>query len=108
MDFHQFFSAHHADFPLGKMQAVRQTHLIAADAPLTHPLLADDFLKTADVIRVQINGPKTLSLPAIKEFMRQIAAIVPENGIQEYDMKPGTLADTIVVEILAGSVRDSA
>jgi len=105
MNLEQFLAAHHADFPLGKMQVVRQTHLVAADAPLTHPLLADEFLKTADVIRVQINGPKTLSLPAIKEFMQQIAAIVPESGVQEYDLKPGALADTIAVEILAGSVQ---
>ena len=76
MGLKEFLTTDHTDWPLGKLQTLHQSHELAADAPITHPLLADDFLKTADVIRITVHGPKTLSLVALKDFMRQVAAIV--------------------------------
>lgn len=104
---HQFLHANRAEWPLGQMQTIHQTHLMPADGPFTHPLLADEFLRTADVIHVTIQGPKPLKLSAIKEFMRQIAKVAP-NGIRDFDVQPGTLVDGVVVSILAGRLNEWA
>lgn len=105
MDLYHFFSAHRAEWPLGQMHVVNQTHLLPAGMPITHPLLSNGFLATADVIQVLIQGP-TLQTTEVKQFMRQIAEIAPEDCTQEYDVRPSTL-DCISVSILAGKLHDA-
>lgn len=105
MDLHKFLRANHTDWPMGKMQTVHQSHLVSADMPITHPLLADGFLKSANAIHIIIHGPKPLKMTTFMEFKRKIAEVAQKNSIQVFDVRPGTLIDAISVSILAGRLQ---
>lgn len=101
-----FFAANQAEWPLGRMHTTHQVHEIAINEPITHSLLADDFLKTADVIRGIVKGPKKLSQAAAKSFMLQVASIVSENADQGFHIKPDVSNDCIPVSILVATPFD--
>lgn len=103
MDLLEFFAAHHADWPIGKLHTLHQTQELAVGEPITHPLLADEFVKSADLIRLTVQGPKTLSRTAIKRFMQQVASVVPENAAQEFEIRLGVSNECILVSILAAT-----
>lgn len=62
-----------------KTETISQSHLLSEGAPITHPLLADAFLKTADVIRISIHGNKPIKLDLIDELMQKIADAAPDS-----------------------------
>lgn len=104
MNFSTFLKTHQAQWPLGKMQTLHQTHQIALGSTLAHPLQESDFLRTANFIQLTISQPKPypLLLRDIREFTNKILAIAPANGHFNLDVEESkTQEEAITLRILA-------
>lgn len=104
MEFLTFLETHQAQWPLGKIETLHQTHQLALGSVLTHPLQDSEFLRTAGFIQLTICRPKSHLLPLaeIREFSKKIAALGPEDGQFSLDVEDSeALEDSITVRILA-------
>ncbi|WP_156949843.1 hypothetical protein [Simplicispira psychrophila] len=104
MDLSTFLEAHQAQWPLGKMQTLHQTHQIALGSTLVHPLQESDFLRTANFIQLTICRPKcyALLLRDIREFTKKILAITPANEHFNLDVEESEMQEkAITLRILA-------
>lgn len=103
MDFSTFLESQQAQWPLGKIQALNQTHQIALGSPLSHPLQSSELLHTTSFIQLTIGKPKaySLSLAEVRDYMNKIVSTAPDDVVFGLNVESSeTLEDAISVRIL--------